>query len=598
MSNVKKRRFCNGEEDGHVGAKKVSSSYEILKSKYASCQMFVDELLGTVKCLETELQGIRLELQGIQLAGVVVPPISANVLVEMEALKAANMRLELGGVAFRIEMGELTKKITILSDDYDVMYNKLDEYVVKEREDRFNSSLRRRGERDNKRAVLRAFGWKLSKVNPTMLRAACGFWNATIDSSESGPSRASLKRRMDIWIDLSSHGFNGKVKEILEKQFYDRAKFNVVEICRKSDCESQFNAGALQSMSNCQTGKKKYDRGLLCSDSTLRRMQKKVHGLAERLGFSSLPIEEKGNVWCWGDAQGNFVTAVNRYVYEIYVKARCPLVTKEDPWMIPITGDLARVNFRGKAITMGGPKRADPRLPCQQKTMKTSNQSREMYTPAVAGYVDEGHIMPYFKAMVAAFDEIEEQGYCVVDGISHTVYICVVVAADMCFLHKYTGRGGGSHASTHFCFLCSIPRKSRAEGYPGGCLKCRKLGIVYDETTGCQKCGHHDVCCGDFLKWQTERVLYLTDNVLPRIPKSARPFYENKDALKIECLKRCDNDAETRLVQKKKTIGALEKWLKAEGRTRGLLLILCFEQKRCFDSMFMLCDFRGLRLVL
>ena len=104
-SNVKKRRFCIGEEDGHVGAKKVSSSYEILKSKYASCQMFVDELLGTVKCLETELQGIRLELQGIQLAGVVLPPISANVLVEMEALKAANTRLELGRVAFCIEMG-------------------------------------------------------------------------------------------------------------------------------------------------------------------------------------------------------------------------------------------------------------------------------------------------------------------------------------------------------------------------------------------------------------------------------------------------------------------------------------------------------------
>ena len=383
----------------------------------------------------------------------------------------------------------------------------------------------------------------------------------------------------------------------LEKQFYERAKFNVVEICRKCDVESQFNAGALQSMSNCQTGKKKYDRGLLCSDSTLRRMQKKVHGLAERLGFSSLPIEEKGNVWCWGDAQGNFVTAVNRYVYEIYVKARCPQVTKEDPWMIPITGDLARVNFRGKAITMGGPKRADPRLPCQQKTMKTSNQSREMYTPAVAGYVDEGHIMPYFKAMVAAFDEIAERGYCVVDGISHAVYICVVVAADMCFLHKYTGRGGGSHASTHFCFLCSIPKKSRAEGYPGGCRNCRKLGIVYDETTGCQKCGHHDVCCREFLKWQTERVLYLTENVLPRIPKSARPFYENKDALKIECLKRCQNEAETRCVQKKKTIGALEKWLKEDGRTRGLLLNSCYH-KRCFDSMFMFNDYRGLRLVL
>jgi hypothetical protein len=68
-------------------------------------------------------------------------------------------------------------------------------------------------------------------------------------------------------------------------------------------------------------------------------------------------------VWCWGDSKGNFETGVNRYVYEIYVKARCPLVTKDKPWIIPLTGDLARVNYRGKAITMAGPKQADPRLP-------------------------------------------------------------------------------------------------------------------------------------------------------------------------------------------------------------------------------------------
>ena len=85
--------------------------------------------------------------------------------------------------------------------------------------------------------------------------------------------------------------------------------------------------------------------------------------------------------------------------------------------------------------------------------------------------------------------------------------------------------------------------------------------------------------------------------MLPRIPESARPFYENKDALKIECLKRCQNEAETRCVQKKKTIGALEKWLKEAGRTRGFLLISCYHN-RCFDSMFMFNDYRGLRLVL
>ncbi len=70
-----------------------------------------------------------------------------------------------------------------------------------------------------------------------------------------------------------------------------------------------------------------------------------------------------------------FKTAANRYVYEIYVKARCDLVTKEKPWKLAETGDLARVNFRGKAINIGGPKQVNPRLPCQAMMGETSNQS-------------------------------------------------------------------------------------------------------------------------------------------------------------------------------------------------------------------------------
>jgi hypothetical protein len=374
---------------------------------------------------------------------------------------------------------------------------------------------------------------------------------------------------MEIWTQLTWHGFQGKVIAALEKDFFNRKKFNVVEICRKSDVESQFNAVALQSMANCESGKKKYTRGLLCSDATLRRMQKKVHKLAERLGFSSLPKEEEGNVWCWGDSKGNFETAVNRYVYEIYVKARCDLVTKDRPWQIALTGDLARVNFRGKAITIGGPKQVDPRLPNSEKTGKTSNQSRKMYTPAVAGYVNEGYVMSYFNAMVAAFRKIESQGYCVVGGEAHTVYIDVSVVADMAFLHKYMGRGGGSHACTNFCWLCSVNRKYRQEGYPGGCHKCRNKGIVYDETTGCQQCLHHDVCTPEFLEWQRERLKYLEETVKPRIPKCARPFYEDKQGLKEECLARCKTAAETKQVDKMKSIATLEKWLKKDGRTRG-----------------------------
>ncbi len=50
---------------------------------------------------------------------------------------------------------------------------------------------------------------------------------------ECGDGRASLNRRMDLWIILTSEGFNGRVMVVLEKKFNEMKKFNVVEICRK-----------------------------------------------------------------------------------------------------------------------------------------------------------------------------------------------------------------------------------------------------------------------------------------------------------------------------------------------------------------------------
>ncbi len=87
---------------------------------------------------------------------------------------------------------------------------------------------------------------------------------------------------------------------------------------------------------------------------------------------------------------------MNRYVYETYFKAHPALATVEDPWIVPVTGDLARVSFRGKSITMCGVKQADLRLPSQVLTGKTMNQSRNLYAPAVAGFTDEKKMMPYF----------------------------------------------------------------------------------------------------------------------------------------------------------------------------------------------------------
>jgi hypothetical protein len=94
--------------------------------------------------------------------------------------------------------------------------------------------------------------------------------------------------------------------------------------------------------------------------------------------------------------------------------------------------------------------------------------------------------------------------------------------------------------------------------------------VAYNESTGVQQCRHHDVCDSIFLKWQNERLLYLKEVVKPRIPKS----YENLDGLRAVCLELCSNDEERNFVMKKKSIAPLEKWLKLDGRTRGMLLLL------------------------
>jgi hypothetical protein len=133
--------------------------------------------------------------------------------------------------------------------------------------------------------------------------------------------RTSLKMREALWYEIIVRGFTGRVLDKLDKALRKRRRFDVVEMARRSDVNSQFNATALGAVAHCQLGRKKYDRGLLCSDASLRRTQKRVLQLAGNLGFSSFPTEDEGKVWCWDDDHGEFVTGVNRYVYETYVKA-------------------------------------------------------------------------------------------------------------------------------------------------------------------------------------------------------------------------------------------------------------------------------------
>ena len=276
-----------------------------------------------------------------------------------------------------------------------------------------------------------------------------------------------------------------------------------------------------------------------------------------------------------GDADGRFTNGVNRYVYEVYCKLdpRCELAPQDDPWLVPVTGDGTRVSFRGKGITMCGVKQADARLPSQKETGKTMNQSRHMYIPALAGYTDEKRMMPYFDEFVAAFREIEKRGYCVVDKMEYKVNIRSFVVGDLAFEQKYLARGGGSYKTTRFCFMCSNTCHFRHKGYPGGCIKCRKLGQVYDEETGVQKCLCHDVCTPEFLLWEKERFEDLSQRVATTIPMTKIPPWESVGVLRSECVKRCVTPQDRQRLNKMTTEAQMQRWLLAKCRRKSVYII-------------------------
>ena len=182
-------------------------------------------------------------------------------------------------------------------------------------------------------------------------------------------------------------------------------------------------------------------------------MRNRIYELALKLGWSYSPEVLAGEGWSWGGDEGTFTRGVNLYTKLVHHDLRHEEATEDDPWLVCITGDAARVTQRGTIITTCGAKEVDRRLPSQMGTGKMMNQSRKLYTPMLAGYASETTLMPLFHEMVATFKEIEERGCCEVDGIQYKAPIKVVVVADMSFVWKYTGRGCAS-GSGSFCWTC------------------------------------------------------------------------------------------------------------------------------------------------
>ena len=401
-------------------------------------------------------------------------------------------------------------------------------------------------EYNTKRSVLRSFKWNISRVDPDLFRVATAFWGATQDNSET-LGRTTKEMRKKTLKALIKQCFDGELYVEIEKEIMKKVRFKVFKLARLSDLESKFNADAVGSIAHAQEGLKKHMRGLLPSDTTVRNCLTKINRGAMDKGLSSM-IDTK--TWCWGDAHGNKLReGAHRYIKSVYVDKWDTRVTADKPYIVALTGDLARVSLNNKAVTVCGVKECDPRLVSQKRTQVNNlndpsraktigNQSRNLYIPAMGGYTDESTLMPLFEELVEIFVEVEKQKYCVVDGKQYEVHIDVKIVADMMFLHKFTERGGCCASTTFFCMFCSCMSKFRHEGQPGGCDACKLEGTVYDDK-GIFACIHHDMMTPERTKVFQDRLGFLRNKLQGKVPKRKKPVWGDLAGLRQACLERC-----------------------------------------------------------
>ena len=425
-----------------------------------------------------------------------------------------------------------------------LLREKVEEVITIKRD----NARRIRVEYNTKRSVLRSFKWNISKVDPDLFRVATAFWGATQDNSETEIStRTTKEMRKKTLKALMKQCFDGELYVEIEKEIMKKVRFKVFKLARLSDLESKFNADAIGSIAHAQEGLKKHMRGLLPSDTTVRNCLTKINRGAMDKGLSCM-IDTK--TWCWGDADSNKLReGAHRYIKAIYVDKWDTRVTADKPYIVALTGDLARVSLNNKAVTLCGVKECDPRLVSQKLTQvnnlndpsrakQIGNQSRNLYIPAMGGYTDESTMIPLFEELFEIFVEVEKQKFCVVDGKKYDVFIDVKVVADMMFLHKFTERGGCCATTTFFCMFCSCMSKFRHEGQPGGCDACKLEGTVYDDK-GIFACIHHDMMTPEKTQAFQERLAFLTNKLQGKVPKRKKPVWGDLAGLRQACLDRC-----------------------------------------------------------
>jgi hypothetical protein len=199
----------------------------------------------------------------------------------------------------------------------------------------------------------------------------------TEEQSEKA-ERRSKKQRINMLQEFCQIAFEGKAHEQMEKMRRAQKRFKVARIAKVIDVDSTFNPIAAGALRACEGDLGKGEVGMLCGASSARRRQQRVHELALKLGWSYCPEVLAGEGWSWGCDEGTFTRGVNLHAKLVHHDLRHEGVTKDDPWLVCITGDAARVTQRGTIITTCGSKEVDRRLPSQMGTGKTMNQSRKL----------------------------------------------------------------------------------------------------------------------------------------------------------------------------------------------------------------------------
>jgi len=513
------------------------------EDRLASQQHTIDSNALLLQSLEVEQTNVQAEKVALNLAlennGFMLQTVQA----EQAALQCDHATVQ---VAF-VNSGRETREKQAACDVFEAQVTLLRErnevLMLKTASMKHERRARKKKESNAKRSVLKSFQWREQHVDASVLRGAVAFWGATPDPVEDvheDKTRMSNKARQNILKVIVEQGFNGELYDEMEKHFVQKKRFKVFALMKKSDLESKFGGEAVGSISHCEEGHTKHMRGLMPGATSIGNMQRKMNRRAAEIGLSSMPDTK---IWCWGDSMGNGMReGVHRYIKAVYYDKWDTRVTTDDPYVVVLTGDLARVSLKGKFVTLCGAKECDRRLKSQKQTVghqNNMNQSRTLYVPAAAGYVDESDLMPYFEQLLELFVEVEQQKYIIVDGKRYeNVFIKVLVVADMMFLHKFTGRGGCCYTTTHFCMFCSCMSKFRHEGEPGGCDQCRLAHKVYDEQ-GFQICMHHDHVTPEKKARQLQRQAELEELLRGKMPPRKKPVWEDLTSLQQACLDRC-----------------------------------------------------------